>query len=42
MNLKIGQPFPDVELPDHENQPVRLSQFAGKFPLILSFYRGYW
>jgi peroxiredoxin len=42
MNLAVGQKFPDVELPDHEAQPARLSDLVGKFPFILSFYRGYW
>jgi hypothetical protein len=40
--LVIGQRFPDLELPDHRNRPVRLSALANGFPLILSFYRGYW
>ena len=42
MNLKIGQKFPDIELPDHEGELVKLSELVGKFPFILSFYRGYW
>lgn len=42
MNLKIGQKFPDIELPDHEGQLVKLSGLVGKFPFILTFYRGYW
>ena len=42
MNLKIGQKFPDIELPDQENQSVKLSELVGKFPFILTFYRGYW
>lgn len=42
MNQAIGQRFPDIELPNHEGQAVKLSQLAGKFPLIVSFYRGYW
>lgn len=42
MNLTIGQRFPDFELPDQDGRPVRLSELAGKFPLILTFYRGYW
>jgi peroxiredoxin len=42
MNQTIGQRFPDFAMIDHEGQPVKLSQFAGKFPLIVSFYRGYW
>lgn len=42
MNQPKGQRFPDLELPNHEGQLVKLSQLAGKFPLIVSFYRGYW
>jgi peroxiredoxin len=42
MNQRIGQRFPDFELMDHESQTVKLSLYAGKFPLIISFYRGYW
>jgi peroxiredoxin len=42
MNLAIGQRFPDIELPDHEAQSVKLSELVGKFPFILTFYRGYW
>ena len=42
MNLKIGQHFPDIELSDQDGQQVKLSELVGKFPSILSFYRGYW
>jgi len=42
MNLKIVARFPDVELPDQDGQQVKLSGLVGKFPSILSFYRGYW
>jgi peroxiredoxin len=42
MNQAIGQRFPDFEFVDHDGQTVKLSQYTGKFPLILSFYRGYW
>jgi hypothetical protein len=42
MNLSIGQKFPDFELPDHCGATVKLSELVGKFPFILSFYRGYW
>ena len=42
MNQTIGRRFPDFELTDHDGQIVKLSQFAGKFPLIVTFYRGYW
>jgi len=42
MNLAIGQKFPDLELPDQDAQPSKLSELVGKFPFILTFYRGYW
>lgn len=41
-DLNVGSRFPDLELPDHNNQPVKLSALADGFPLIVSFYRGYW
>jgi hypothetical protein len=41
-DLVIGKRFPDLVLPDHRKQPVKLSELAKGFPLILSFYRGYW
>lgn len=40
--LVVGKPFPDLELPDHRAQIIKLSELANGFPLILSFYRGYW
>ncbi len=42
MNQVIGHRFPDIELANEEGQAVRLLQIAGQFPLILTFYRGYW
>ena len=42
MNQTIGKQFPDFELPDQDVQPARLSALVGKFPFILTFYRGYW
>ncbi|HEU4369955.1 MAG TPA: hypothetical protein VFV05_17155 [Methylomirabilota bacterium] len=41
-DLVPGGRFPDLELPDHGAQAVRLSALAGEYPLIVSFYRGYW
>jgi len=41
-DLVVGNRLPDLVLPDHRNQSVRLSELAKGFPLILSFYRGYW
>ncbi|MBI2352471.1 MAG: redoxin domain-containing protein [Deltaproteobacteria bacterium] len=42
MNQVIGKSFPDLQLPDHEGQSIKLSEIAGKFPLMVVFYRGYW
>jgi hypothetical protein len=41
-DLVVGGHFPDLELPDHRREPVKLSKLAAGFPLIVSFYRGYW
>jgi len=41
-DLVIGKRFPALVLPDHRKQPVRLAELASGFPLIVSFYRGYW
>ncbi len=41
-DIVVGKRFPDLELPDHRNQSTTLSELASGFPLIVSFYRGYW
>jgi peroxiredoxin len=41
-DLIVGGQLPDLELPDHRGAPVRLSGLAAGYPLIVSFYRGYW
>ena len=41
-DLIPGAKFPDLELPDHGRKPVRLSALANGYPLVVSFYRGYW
>jgi len=40
--LVVGGTMPDLELTDHRGQRLKVSALAGGFPLILSFYRGYW
>ena len=52
-NLQRGDRFPDIELPNHQNEPTRLSQFTKPglldqhlgfldgYPLILVFFRGF-
>ena len=41
-DLVAGGRMPDLELPDHTGQIVKLSKLAAGFPLIVCFYRGYW
>src|SRR5258708_6992005 len=52
-NLQINDQFPDIELPNHQNELTRLSQFTRPslldtplgfrdgYPLILFFYGGF-
>lgn len=43
MNQAVGMKFPDLSLEDHLGEQALLSQLAaGKFPLVVVFYRGYW
>jgi peroxiredoxin Q/BCP len=35
--IEVGQAAPDFELPDHEGNPVRLSELRGQ-PVVLYFY----
>ena len=41
-DLIPGGRFPDLTIDDHRGEPVTLSKLAAGYPLILSFYRGYW
>ena len=41
-DLTPGQPFPDLELPDHTGVLRRLSGLAGGDPVALNFFRGWW
>ncbi len=52
-NLNVGDRFPDIELPNQDNEPIKLSTltqpslmdrylgFTDGYPLILVFYRGF-
>ncbi len=40
-NLKIGNKFPNFELPDHTGEMRKLSQLLRGFPGVLIFSRGY-
>jgi peroxiredoxin len=41
-NLRPGQRFPDIELPDHDGEPTKLSSLMGGFPTVVVFSRGYY
>jgi peroxiredoxin len=41
-DLRPGQAFPDLSLPDHDGHVRRLSELAGGDPLLLHTYRGWW
>lgn len=38
MAIRTGDPAPDFELPDAAGKKVRLSDFAGRKPVVLYFY----
>lgn len=40
--VKAGDAAPDFTLVDHRGNKVTLSDFKGKSPVLLVFYRGYW
>ena len=40
--LVVGRPAPDFTLPDSAGRQVTLSDYRGKKPVLLVFYRGYW
>ena len=37
-NVKVGDMAPDFTLNDHNNNPVKLSDFRGKKNVVLAFY----
>ena len=41
-DLKVGNKFPDFELPDHTGKMVKLTQILRGFPGALFFSRGYY
>jgi len=41
-SLALGATIPDLELPDHNGGPRRLSELVAGDPTILHFYRGWW
>jgi peroxiredoxin len=41
-DLRPGDPFPDLRLPDHTARERSLSELAAGQPLVLAFVRGWW
>ena len=41
-NLKPGEEFPDIELPNADGTLTKLSSLMGRFPAIVVFSRGYY
>jgi peroxiredoxin len=41
-DLRPGEQFPDVELPNQDKEVVRLSGIMRGFPTIVVFSRGYY
>ncbi|MBA3328036.1 MAG: redoxin domain-containing protein [Solirubrobacterales bacterium] len=42
MSLDPGEPFPDLDLPDHTHRQRMLSEVASGDPVALLFSRGWW
>ena len=41
-NLKPGEEFPDIEFPNADGRPTKLSSLTGGFPAAMVFSRGYY
>jgi peroxiredoxin len=41
-NLRPGEKFPEIELPNHDNENVKLSSIMRGFPTVVIFSRGYY
>lgn len=41
-DLRAGNPFPDLRLPDHTEEERSLSELAAGQPLVVCFARGWW
>jgi len=40
--LTIGSRAPDFALPNGDGKLVMLSEYVGRSPVVLVFYRGFW
>ena len=41
-NLRPGETFPDIELPNEDAKLTKLSSLMGGFPTVVTFSRGYY
>ena len=41
-DLTVGNPFPDITLPETTGRELALSEIAAGRPLLLAFVRGWW
>jgi peroxiredoxin len=41
-NLRPGEKFPDLELPNQDSEPTKLSMVMRGFPTVVVFSRGYY
>ena len=41
-NLRSGEGFPDIELPNQDGEATKLSSLMAGFPIIVVFSRGYY
>jgi peroxiredoxin len=41
-NLRPGEKFPDIELPNQYEDLTKLSSLTGAFPTVVVFSRGYY
>ena len=41
-DLRPGRAFPDIELPNADGEPTKLSRLMVGFPTIVVFSRGYY
>ena len=41
-DLRIGNQFPNIELPEHTGRELSIADIASRQPLVLCFVRGWW
>ena len=41
-NLRPGEKFPDIELPNQDDKLTQLSDLMNGFPIVVVFSRGYY